>query len=157
MREYNTIQNNISKWASRTKKNGCRRRRAPCAPGNVFLAVSFFLFRSLEKREEFNGHNYLHRYRHTHARANKTKFYVGCSSRYTTFDPRPPGARSVRLCRGRWWSSPSLSADLITTTTSTTQQSSAGTTPRKRPPMKSRRTTSIWLDRYTDAHSAAYH
>jgi len=52
MREYNTIQNNISKWASRTKKNGCRRRRAPCAPGNVFLAVSFFLFRSLSRKEK---------------------------------------------------------------------------------------------------------
>lgn len=64
MRAYNTIQNNISKWASRTKKNGCRRRRAPCASGNVFLAVSFFL--SPEKRGEFGGHNYLHRYIHTH-------------------------------------------------------------------------------------------
>lgn len=51
MRAYNTIQNNISKWASRTKKNGCRRRRAPCAPGNVFLAIFFFLL-FLERKEE---------------------------------------------------------------------------------------------------------
>jgi len=45
MPAYNIIQNNISKWASRTKENVCRRRSAPrilYAPGNVFLVVFFF-------------------------------------------------------------------------------------------------------------------